>query len=209
MMVKAVIFDLDGTLVDVRENYPEESLGYAFGQFGIEYTDEDMGQLWFGNTRDVHLKKFGFGNPEDFWKVFVEYDVLHRRENTLIYNDSEVVNSLKRRGKKVGIVTGSNSKAASQVIELLGMDFDSVVCAAFTDGIRPKPDPQGLEICMKKLEVDRTEAMYVGDNTGDILTARNAGVKGVLVDRGRQTTMLACVPDAIVKNLYEVLELVD
>ena len=72
--MKAVMFDLDGTLVDVKEDYPEESLGHALRHFGLEYTKKDIYALWYGPLRESYAKtRFGFANPEEFWKVFGEF----------------------------------------------------------------------------------------------------------------------------------------
>jgi len=206
--MKAVMFDLDGTLVDVDDGYLEESLGHTLRHFGLSYTLQDINELWYGSDREGYItRRFGLKNPLDFWKIFVEYDIQHRRENVVIYNDSDVVDILKDRGIKVGIVTSSNRKAAEDEIGLLGREkFNSIICATLTEGLRPKPDPQGLEVCMERLGVEPHETCYVGDAVSDVLASRNAGVRSVLLNRnGKPVT---CSPHLVIKNLYEVLNLI-
>ena len=211
--MKAVMFDLDNTLVCVKEGYVEESLGYAVSNFGVNYDNKDLHKIWFDSNRDNFVKELvGVDNPEEFWKVFVSYDAERRKDNTLIFNDAlDVVDMLKNRGYKIGVVTSSHYKAAYDEIDLFGKEkFDSVVCAAFTEGIKPKPDSEGLEVCLGELEVDRNEVCYVGDALGDIIAAQNSQMESFLLNRdGKQIEDFEYFePKAVISNLYELLEFV-
>ena len=201
--MKAIVFDLDGCLVDAREGYLEQSVGQAFSQLGIDYTSEDARKLCIETHRDEFLaERFGLKDTREFWKLFVEYDVEHRMENTVLYNDLDVLDILKEKGIKIGIVTDSNSRAADIKVGLIGKEkFDSVVCTTLSRGFKPKPDPQGLLFCMHELGVTKEEACYVGDTQGDMETARNAGVRGIRINRD------SLVTGPYIRNLHELSEL--
>ncbi len=203
------MFDLDGTLVDVREGYIEESIGHTLKVFGAKYTPSDAQKIWLEAGRDELVRKLtGLSNPEDFWDEFKKYDTADRRlANVFVYDETRaVLSSVRKLGYNIGVVTSSHRKVAFAEIDLVGKDhFDSIVCAAFSEGIKPKPDPQGLEMCLDELETGSSLSLYVGDNAGDILAAENAGVLSVLVNRKGKT--FDCKPDFTMVNLYELLEI--
>ena len=100
------------------------------------------------------------------------------------YGDVNIVGQIKEKGIKIGIVTGAPSHIMDLEIGMLGEEnFDAVVSAHTINGITPKPHPHGLEECLNLLDISKDKAMYVGNADEDILTARNAGVFDVLIDR--------------------------
>ncbi len=72
--MKAVMFDLDGTLIGIRDGYMEESIGHTIREFGVDYTRKDIDEIWLGSCRDEYVKRLvRISDPEEFWRVFVEF----------------------------------------------------------------------------------------------------------------------------------------
>jgi len=182
--MKAAIFDLDGTLVDMSKEYPMKVFGPAFEKFGMKITEAEAHRLWYGDYRDEWLREEkGFDDTEVFWDEYKKIDRVERGKHLVIFNDSDVLGSLRDRGLKIGLVTSSYREATEAKIKFLGFDFDSVVCAAATEGIPPKPDPAGLQRCLSELETRAEDACYVGNSYGDMIAAGRAGVEGIYIER--------------------------
>ncbi|MEK6952840.1 MAG: HAD-IA family hydrolase [Nanoarchaeota archaeon] len=186
MVYKAVIFDLDGTLVHTTQEYRSRTCGQTLATLGVKAKIEQIDKFWFGTDRDrIITETFGL-NPKVFWRIFREYDNIESRKKfTKPYDDIDFIRELRAKGIKTGIVTGAPPNIATMEIELLGkQDFDAIVIAHTSNGKQPKPHPQGLVECLNLLDVNNNGAIYVGNGEEDIVTARNAGVLDILIDRG-------------------------
>jgi phosphoglycolate phosphatase-like HAD superfamily hydrolase len=130
-----------------------------------------------------------------------------RRQFTRLYDDVGVIRELRQNGYKTGIVTGAPMHIASLEIGMLGeKDFDGVIIAHTSNGIKPKPHPHGLESCLALLGVDRSEAIYVGNADEDVATAKNAQVYDVLLVRGEHE-FPDSKPSLRIHSLYELRQL--
>ena len=93
----------------------------------------------------------------------------------------ELIAELKKRGYKLGMVTSRLRRTTEQGMEKYGIMeyFDTVVTADDTD--KHKPDPEPINIALEKLGSVPEKSIMLGDTMFDILCAKNAGVKSVLV----------------------------
>lgn len=114
-----------------------------------------------------------------------------------------LVKDLKAHGRKVGILSTKMSTVILQTVRACGLerDFDSVL--GITDIQSPKPDPSGLSLTLRRLQVEAEECLYIGDNTIDALTARNARVDfiGTLTGVCPREKLLDYPHVALVENL--------
>jgi len=115
---------------------------------------------------------------------------------------------LHEKGIRTGVVTATYPPIAKMQLKKIGFGFDEIffMTKTFNDYVS-KPNPVGILHCLNKFRVSRAEACYVGNALEDVLTAKNAGVLDVLIDRKEHDC--SCV-DASVKinSLRELLELV-
>ncbi len=180
---KAVVLDLDGTLVHTTQEYRTKLLREVFQRCGIRVRDDTIEGFWFGADRDATIRETGI-DTETFWATIHELDTVERRTPHLrVYDD--VIPALRelRELAKLGIFSGAPARIARIHLELLGRkNFTSVV---LSDGaeVPYKPNPQGLLHCLKELEVEPDNGIYGGNATEDVLVARNAQVLDVIVDR--------------------------
>ena len=186
MEVKGVVFDLDDTLVYMDPKYRYDTVGSALSELGVKGIDNNtIDEFWY----DLHRNKFiseVFGVPyNDFWEKFAEKENVEvRRRFTKFYKDARILKYLKKIGIKTGILTSAPINIRDMEIELLDYVFDGVITANYKNGIKEKPNPEGLLLCLDSMKIGIQSAIMVGNGLEDILTGKAAGVIDVLIDRG-------------------------
>jgi len=205
MMYRAVIFDLDGTLVQTKPECWYTIVGQTLQDLGMKTCNEHIDMFWFRTDRDKIIREIFRAEPRVFWETYKQYDTVElRKQFTEPYPDVDFVRELKRGGYKIGLVTGARSNIMSFEIGLIGKEnFDAVVRAQKSDGVQPKPHPHGLEKCLTLLGIQKNEALYVGNADEDILAAKTAGVFDVFIDRGEHF-FLETKPSLTIRSLYEL-----
>lgn len=208
MPYKAVIFDLDGTLVHTAPECRYTIVGNTLNELGITAPNEAIDMFWFRSGRSSIIRENFRVEPDEFWKSYEKYDTVElRRAFTKLYDDVGFINEIRKKDYKTGIVTGAPAHIASLEIEILGGGkFDAIVIARSSNGISPKPHQHGLEECLRLLGASKKEAVYVGNADEDILTARNAGVFDILLDRGEHA-FPGIKPSLTIHTLYDLRSL--
>jgi len=182
-LLKSVLFDLDGTLID---SIPliRSSFIHTFNQLGIPWgKGEVLGTIGLP-LRDV-AKHYAPGNEELFLDVYAKYqrevqeEMLHPFPGTI---DSLI--HIRKKGYLTGVVTSKRRKPTRESLNITGInDFiDVVVTVEDTD--QPKPHPDSLLSALKQLSVPPAEAVYIGDSIYDIMTGKNAGTATIGVTWG-------------------------
>ena len=178
-MYKAVIFDLDNTLVYTKEEYVQ---GILIDILGRQVSMEETISFWQGNDSLITDEYY-------FWKRFNELDKYEKRiKFTKVYDDVYVLKELSEKGMKLGVVTNAPPGMAVLDAELIqkevDIEFDSVVSANkwFTN-LEFKPSPQGINQCLYELQVREDEALYIGDSNVDRIAAEKTGVDFRMINR--------------------------
>ena len=186
MQYGVYLFDFDGTLCDTRESLlPVFRAGYAL--VGREVTQEEVA-VWMHYTLNQSMAMSGVA--EEFHPTILKgiIDALDMPESIALIKAFpeafDVMKTLAKQGKKIGIVSNNTSTHIRLVLEQLGYDgpLDCVVGSdMFSHG---KPHPEPIEIALRILgEQPSEKACYVGDSLQDPECGINAGIGGVLVDR--------------------------
>lgn len=194
-MLKAVIFDLDGTLVDSRIDFrrmKRKSIT-LLETSGVEkgLVTDDMLNYDIEKRAKEHLRKKGVPEEEiqrTFQKVAVimnEIELEAVENARLLDGVEETLEKLKQKRLRIGIITRSCREYVEKILNKfeLGRLFDAI--AARDDVVKPKPDPEHPEYLMKMLGVKPTETLLVGDQPTDALCAKNVGIPFVLVQRSK------------------------
>ena len=184
-MIKLIIFDLDGTLVNAYKAI-EDSLNFTLRKFGRPSVGMEIVRRSVGWGDKNFIRDF-FKKP-DLTKALKIYRSHHKMSlleySRVIPGVRSVLKLLRKRGFKLAIASNRPAKFTNILLKSLALKpyFDMVACGKDKEDL--KPSPKLLREVMDKLGVSRDEAVYVGDMVIDVQAGRNAGVKTVAVRGG-------------------------
>ena len=175
----AVLFDLDGTLIDTRSLYLE-----AYRQAVEKYVRDDLSHediMALRPTSEVAFIRAVVAEEdfdacmEDFYRA---YRGLHVESFQGVFPGiTAVLNRIRERGLPLGLVTGK-SRRSWEITRERTLELGTFDALVFDDDVRaPKPDPHGLELALDVLGVQPEDAVYVGDTRSDMEAARSAGLR--------------------------------
>jgi phosphoglycolate phosphatase len=186
-MYSTYIFDLDGTLLDTLGDLAA-SVNYALRMHGMpEHTIDDV-RHFVGNGVRLLMERAipdGEQNPdfEATFATFRQHYMEHSLDTTRPYEGiSDALKALKAQGCRLAVVS-NKMMAATQ--ELCQHFFPDTIEVAIGEneaaGIRKKPAPDTVYAALRMLNVERKDAVYVGDSDVDIETAKNSGLPCISV----------------------------
>lgn len=236
MRFKAVIFDMDGTILDTVNDLTA-SVNYAMKACGHrhDYVRED-GMRMFGSgahtalqralaieagERDpVRLRRIGTegmltvpgideAEVARIEAVFRPYYLEHSMDETGPYEGiMDLLQALRRRGIRTAVVSNKPDPAVRKLArDCFENMFDSA--AGEQEGIRRKPAPDMVDAVLRDFSIDPREALYIGDTEIDVETAANTGMPCVCVSWGfRPVDFLQSLkPFAIIDRPSQLLDL--
>lgn len=194
MRKQLVIFDLDGTLLDTLDDLAD-AVNWALKQEQLPRRTREEVRAFVGNgIRNLIERAVPAGTEAaQTDRVFAGFKARyagHCADKTRPYPG---ILELLARLRAEGIRTAVVSNKADFAVQTLCRDyFPGLVDCAVGEraGIPKKPAPDSVQEVLRALEIPREQAVYVGDSDVDVLTARNAGMDGILVlwgFRDRQT----------------------
>ena len=187
-MIKAVIFDLDGTLLNTSIDLAN-ALNFALSYYGFkkQSIEDIIGKTGDGNRNLVLRSLDKDVDEETFNKVFDLFKKTYFDNSineTYIYDGmTEVLHTLKNKGYKLAVVSNKMDFLTQKIIKHYFSDLFDFVTGG-RDDIKLKPNPDIVNYCLDKLGVTSDEAVYVGDSFGDYKTSINAKVTPVIVTYG-------------------------
>ncbi|MDA1090944.1 MAG: phosphoglycolate phosphatase [Proteobacteria bacterium] len=189
---EALIFDLDGTLIDsapdVRASVNRVLAGLGRRELTLEETKDMVG--WGGRVLIVKALALtgNAGTDEDIDKGlegFLSTYAAHPADHTYVFPGViQALEVFRSAGVKLGICTNKPTATTPPVLQALGLDgfFDVISCG---DAVpHKKPDGRHIELVVEQLGATIETAAMVGDSESDITAAINAGVKSVAVTFG-------------------------
>ena len=185
--MKAVIFDLDGTLLYTLEDL-YRSVNKALEHFNYPTRTLNEVRRFVGNgIRNLMMQACPENIPdfEECLAYFKEYYSLHSQDNTVPYEGIyELLQELKTRNIPCAVVSNKFEAATKELVEKHFKGFFETVVGEGA-GIPKKPDPAGFFEVMKRFNItDKNEIVLIGDAETDIATAKNAGIKCITVTWG-------------------------
>lgn len=204
--MKAVIFDIDGTLTHTKSSYILLTVRKVLENFNREDLDEkEIFKFWFHMGRNEIIKSWRI-EPQDFWRIFKVHDNPCARKHFIeTYEDIWVLKKLRENEIKIGALSNAPPQIVAMNLEKIPIVFDCVV-NSFGTLIRRKPDPHGIEECLQLMDVKKDDALMVGNGIEDHLAAKAAGIKDVFIDRKEHDIE---IPATIkIKSLEELLNLI-
>lgn len=214
VMYQAVIFDLDGTLLNTLEDL-KDGVNHALRLSGYPQRSLEEVRRFVGNgIRKLIERAVPEGleaeKQEVVFQEFRSYYTEHCRIKTCLYDGvMELLQSLKEHGIAMAIVSNKNDAAVKELAKYYFADYIEVAIGE-REGIRKKPAPDSVFEAMRLLGVEKEQAVYVGDSDVDRATASNAGLDCISVTWGfRDAEMLKELkPEYLVEEPEEIVDIV-
>ncbi len=191
----AYLFDLDGTLIDSAPDI-DGALNATLAVAGLPRVHEALTRHWVGHGSRVllqqalrHHERLDLLADEprisELLTVFIDHYTAHIADFSRPYPDVvETLATLRANGARLAVVTNKLTGLSHRVLAALDLNhfFTAVVCGDTLATGKPDPGP-ALHACAA-LAVEPADALFVGDSTTDVETARNAGCPVVVVRDG-------------------------
>lgn len=203
----AVIFDLDGTLLDTLADLTS-SVNAMMRLRGMPtYTKEQVRSFVGNGIRRLMMQVVPGGETHpDFEEIFADFGIYYKEhcmDETVPYAGiMQLLEMLCKNGYKLGIVS---NKADAAVKKLNKIFFEGLVEVAIGEKpeIRRKPAPDTVFQALKELGVSKERAVYVGDSEVDIQTAAAAGMDAIIVTWGFRDRALLLAQGASPERLAD------
>lgn len=214
-MKHAVIFDLDGTLLNTLGDL-RAATNHALEVRGLPpHSMEEIRQFIGNGIRLLICRAMPEGTPEAEIDAalddFKAYYAAHIHDRTVPYDGiPQLLTALRKRGIKVAVLSNKIDSASQQLIEYF---FPGKTDAVFGEhvGVPRKPDPTSCRMVMQQLGVQPEQVLYVGDSGTDMQTAKNAGLYAVGVTWGFRSkeVLLKYGADVLVHRPEQILQILD
>ncbi len=190
-MIKAVIFDLDGTLLNRDEsvkkfiNKQYERLNKWVGHIPKEkYTTrfiekDNRGYVWKDKVYQQLVDELDINGIT--WEGLLQDYISQFKNNCVPFpNLLSMLEELKSNNLILGMVTNGNGRFQMDNIKALGIEkFFKTILVSEWEGIK-KPDPEIFKRALEQLNVSPNESLFVGDHPeNDVKAAQNVGIKGI------------------------------
>ena len=187
--VRALIFDLDGTLIDSKRDLIH-SVNAMLGEMGRARLDEETISGYIGHGAPLLVSRaLGSNAKEDELRsalqFFLAYYEEHKMDTTCAYPGiPDALAELSRKKAPMAVLTNKPVKISVRILESLGLASYFRVIYGGNSFETKKPDPFGANKILSEFSAQPREAIVVGDSEVDVQTARNAGTIAAAVNYG-------------------------
>ena len=215
MTIKAVLFDLDGTLLNTLDDIAE-SANFVLERFGYPTHSVDAYRYFVGNGVDNLLKVI---LPEEahtdetlqsMKKIYLERYGAHSLDKTRPYDGvPEMAAELKSMPLKLAVVSNKPDAESQFTVSRIFAEGTFDIVAGGRSGVPLKPDPAIVNNVLDAFGIPPAEALMVGDTSVDLLTAKNAGCASVGVLWGfRPEEVSSSGADFVIAHPSELTDLI-
>jgi phosphoglycolate phosphatase len=217
---KLLIFDLDGTLIDSREDLAN-SINAMLIHFGKKELPHEVIASYIGDGAPMLVRR-SLGDPDD--ENFVQDAVLyfmswyreHKLDNTYVYDGvKEALAAIQKSRNtasteetqplKMAVLSNKPVGPSRAIVEALGLGPYFFQVYGGNSFHTKKPDPAGVQILLEEAGVQPEETVIIGDSDIDMLTARNSGIYSVGVTYGLAPhTLQDAPPDVLIDHPSEL-----
>ena len=185
--VRALIFDLDGTLIDSKLDLVH-SVNATLRELTRPELPEEIISSYIGNGAPVLVaKSLGPDAPpaelDRALKFFLTHYEAHKMDNTCAYPGvAEALEHLS--AMPMAVLTNKPERISVRILEALGLaKYFRAIYGGNTFSTK-KPDPLGVHTILREFSARPNEALLIGDSEVDVQTARNAGILSAIVNYG-------------------------
>lgn len=216
----AILFDLDGTLIGTA---PEicDAVNDTLAHYEMDLVSQTLVNDWIGHgTHELLIQALSFVGKTSEDKIrqspglkpiAAEFDCNYQKRcgtrSHLYPHVREVLSTLRAQGVKLAVVTNKEGRYTQTILEVhkLADQFDAVI-SGDTLPVK-KPNPAGIEHCLEQFKVAKERALFVGDSSIDVATARNAGIAVWALPYGYNMgqPIESCAPDRVITDFSMLL----
>lgn len=222
---QAILFDLDGTLIDTT-NLILRCFDHSWQTVcGLTHTREALLETFGIPLREAmtRLAAVSSGPHPTVFEISTSADLIerllseyrffnvenHDRMVCAFDGIEEVLNALRSRGYLIGVVTSKSRELALRGLQVCSLEplIDAAVFLEDTDSHKPGPEP--VLTALERLKATASSAAYVGDSRHDIIAGRRAGVRTVAAGWGPapRGELEMEAPDFFAESVFDLLEL--
>ena len=213
-MLRALLLDLDGTLVDTPQAIVDVTQG-TLAALGLPPADPQIIKDGIGLPLPVALAQLIGTGPVGAADAVEIYRVLWRAQVTprvpeLVYPGvREGLAGLKRAGFRLAVVTGKAQDGADSTVAAAGLKEVLDVVLGYTSVANPKPAPDIVWLALEKLGLGAADAAIVGDSTLDLEMAGRAGMRSIAVTYGAvpEAALRTAAPTWVAHSFPEVVRI--
>lgn len=184
-MIRLAVFDLDGTLLDTRDdlgtatNHALKTLG--FPEVELPRYNFLVGRgimnLFRGALPEGHKTE---ENVLSMKKLFIEYYSEHSRDLTRPYEGIvAMLHMLKDNGVRIAIASNKYQKGTEELVQFYFPEIDFCRVLGQREGFPIKPDAEIIGEILRHTEMAKEDTVYIGDSDVDMMTGANAGVRTI------------------------------
>ncbi len=210
--IKAIIFDLDGTLLDT-DRLIWAGYQHVFSKYRPDYTltAQDLLEVLGPPLKDIFPKYF----QEDVHQLIADYrdfcnSVDARDYVSLCPGVLETLTYLKANGYKLGIVTTKFVAGAQASLRDFHLEDHFDVIVGLDSVTQHKPHPEGVITALKRLNVQAEEALFIGDNVSDIQAGKGANVTSIAIGWSKKGVahLQKAKPYTILHDMYTLIDVI-
>lgn len=211
MRYTAVVFDLDGTLVDSYEALTS-AVNATLAAEERAPLDREQVRTLVGNGVEVLLEKC-FGEPcttSRLDRFHRSYDDVCCAESRLLNDVAATLDSLRMDGVITGVCTNKPTSFSEKILAHLGLAGGFAAIVGPDRAGTSKPDPAHLAVTIEMMAADPQKTLYVGDMPIDFETARALGIDCALVATGSadEAALRALQPDYFLDRFSQLQQIV-
>ena len=205
--IKAIIFDLDGTLIDSVSDLAN-SVNFTLAEIGLpEHTTEEIKSYVGDGVQKLIKRSLGETHLEKFdvaFNKFMKHYGAHCTDNTVLYEGVRETLPGLAQNYLLAVLTNKSIKFSLKILQALKIApyFKEVLGG---DSLpTKKPDPEGLYLLAEKWSIDPAgEMVMVGDHATDIEVGQRVGCKTIFI-KGNIGETRGMVPDLIINSIAEL-----
>ena len=209
--IQAILFDMDGVVIDSEKLYSQSEKG-LLSQYGVSFDDSDWLKIKGCTEKqfyDLVYSKFNIDIPRnDLIKQGREFLKKIFSDNLKYMDGFNDIFSILRKKYKLGLVTSTGIELVKHIDEILSIyeKFDIVITSADTDLHKPNPDP--YLTAMKHLNVEPKQCIVIEDSIQGIKAGKAAGSSVIALEGSLEKEFLV-EADCIISSFYDLAKVID
>lgn len=205
--IRAILFDVDGTLLDTRE-FILQAFEHALATHGFPPLGRDAlsGNVGMKGLAEIYAEIADADTADALCETHIAFQHKNRHLSKTFANTAQTLATLRQKGFRLAAVTTRKKATSVQTLADAGIDryFDSIVSGDDVTNLKPHPEP--LLKALGVMDIMADNAVMVGDTPVDIQAGKNAGTKTIGATYGFHGIHIRqASPDHLIDDIAQIL----